>query len=273
MLDTLKLAELIDKTVIKNNDDSFRNHLGASIIGNACQRQLWYSFHWFDSETLTGRQLRLFNRGHLEEDRFVKLLEAIGAKVWTCDESGKQFRFKSLGGHFAGSLDGVATDIPNYPEPVLLEFKTSNDKNFQKLKREGIRSAKPVHYKQTQVYLRAYNLKSCLYIVVNKNDEELYFESFDIDIDIGRQMEDKAESIIFGEGMPPRISETSGWFECRFCAMCDVCHNQKTPLVNCRTCAFSKPERDGTWSCSKNQDEINSQPMSGCDNHKHKYEI
>src|SRR6266853_4197332 len=30
--------------------DGFRSHLGASIIGNDCYRQIWYMFRWADPE-------------------------------------------------------------------------------------------------------------------------------------------------------------------------------------------------------------------------------
>jgi hypothetical protein len=50
---------------------SLRPHLGASLIGKECARQLWYTFRWVSSTSHRGQLLRLFRTGHLEEARMV----------------------------------------------------------------------------------------------------------------------------------------------------------------------------------------------------------
>lgn len=77
-----RVSEEIDKYCQGAYDDGHRNHLGASLIGDDCSRKLWYSFRWVFKERFSGRLLRLFNRGHREEDRFVEWLEGAGFKVW-----------------------------------------------------------------------------------------------------------------------------------------------------------------------------------------------
>lgn len=72
----------IDEYCATTYDDGHRKHLGGSLIGEPCKRKLWYQFRWTYREKHDGRQQRLFNRGHREEDRFVEWLEGIGAKVW-----------------------------------------------------------------------------------------------------------------------------------------------------------------------------------------------
>lgn len=85
------LLEDIDNYCATVYDDGFRNHLGASLIGHECSRFLWYSFRWCFREKHDGRQQRLFNRGHREEERFVEWLEGIGAKVWFENREGLMF--------------------------------------------------------------------------------------------------------------------------------------------------------------------------------------
>jgi len=58
-----------------------RGHLGASQIGGKCVRQAWYAFRWAYQEQHQGRLLRLFNRGHEEEHRFVRWLRAANVEV------------------------------------------------------------------------------------------------------------------------------------------------------------------------------------------------
>ena len=89
--------------------EGFRTHLGASLIGKACERALWYDFRWTTKAKFPGRVLRLFETGHLAEARLVQNLRRTGATVLEVDpETGRQFRVQAHGGHFGGSLDGVA---------------------------------------------------------------------------------------------------------------------------------------------------------------------
>lgn len=77
-----RILEDIDEYCVRTYDGGHRSHLGASLIGRECKRYLWYIFRWCLHEKTTGRQQRLFNRGHREEARFVEWLEGIGFKIW-----------------------------------------------------------------------------------------------------------------------------------------------------------------------------------------------
>lgn len=59
----------------------FRRHLGGSMIGKACERELYYSFRWFKRPDFKGRMLRLFDRGHSEEFKNVALLRSQGIEI------------------------------------------------------------------------------------------------------------------------------------------------------------------------------------------------
>lgn len=59
----------------------FRPHLGGSMIGKKCERELYYSFRWFKRPAFEGRMLRLFDRGHNEEFRFIAYLRSVGIEV------------------------------------------------------------------------------------------------------------------------------------------------------------------------------------------------
>ena len=254
----------------RGHDDPFRTHLGASVIGDECARKIWYGFHWSTKSNFEGRLLRLFNRGHLEEGRFIALLLSIGCVVYQQDEHGKQFKISDVGGHFGGSGDGVAIDIPDVPadHACLLEFKTHNDKSFVKLVKEGVRSAKFEHFVQMQVYMRKMGIAYALYMAVNKNNDDIHAEIITIDTSIGDQFIDRARNIILGPDIPKRISESAGWFACSWCSHKAICHSKKPPAVNCRTCAFSTPLEDGNWHCRVNGTTLEVIPkekqLTGC---------
>lgn len=229
----------------------FRAHMGASGIGKDCARAIWYSFRWFTKPHHEGRILRLFNRGHLEEARFIALLLSIGVQVFQQDENGKQFRISDAGGHFGGSGDGVGIGIPDLPPdmPCLLEFKTHGDKSFNKLVKEGVQNSKYEHYIQMNMYMRKMNLTVSLYGAVNKNTDELYLELVMLDTIIADQFIDRGRQLVFMPQPPKRINESPGWFGCTYCDHKGVCHLKKEPERNCRTCFYSRPGEDGKWRC------------------------
>lgn len=263
-----KLYPLADD-IYSQNSDPFRSHLGASLIGRKCTRELWYAFRWAKSVIHMGRIVRLFNRGHAEEPRFVALLLMIGCQVWQYDDKGKQFKISDVYGHFGGSLDGVATGIPDIPigEPCLTEFKTHSEKSFIKLRVDGVKIAKPEHYVQMQTYMHKMDLKYALYMAVNKNDDELYAEIIYYDQDVGPQHIRRAYHIVSEVEAPKRISTNPAWFECKFCDYKGICHGKDIPAQNCRTCMYSTPLIDGSkqWHCRLHLKDLDTNAqMLGC---------
>lgn len=241
----------IDEFCRVHYDDGFRNHLGASMIGRECERELWYSYRWVQASPFDGRMQRLFNRGHREEERFILWLEGIGAQVWATTEDGNQIRVTGIGGHFGGSLDSTIVLPPQYliNEPVLGEFKTHNDKSFQKLKKEGVKRAKPDHFAQMSTYGRKRGMRYAIYMAINKNDDELYIEVVELDWGYGHDLERKAEAVITSQFPPPRVSESPADYRCKFCNFKAICHEGAPYVKNCRSCLYSTPTDDGQWGC------------------------
>lgn len=251
----------------KEDSFPFRPHLGASGLGEDCARKIWYSFRWVKLPQFEGRMLRLFNRGHLEEGRMIALLLMIGVKVYQQDSDGKQFRINSAGGHVGGSGDGVAVGVPDLPEvPMLLEFKTSGDKSFIDLQKNGVKSSKFIHFVQMQIYMLKMSLSYALYISVNKNTDELHAEIILADNMLAEQFLNRGDKLAFMDIPPNRISNSPGWFACRYCDYKSICHDKVEPHRNCRTCINSFPETDGTWRCSINPGIVLSKDdqLKGC---------
>lgn len=262
----------------RTDEFPYRTHLGASGVGDECARKIWYGFHWTTRPKFGGRLLRLFNRGHLEEARFIAMLLMIGAEVFQQDENGKQFRISDAGGHFGGSGDGIVVNIPDLEPgvPALCEFKTSGDKPFQKVKKEGVRAAKFEHYVQMQVYMRKMGIAVALYMVVNKNDDELYAELVPFNAEIADQFIDRGVKLVWMKHEPEKISNSPGWFACKWCDHRDVCHLKKAPDKNCRTCQHSEPQDDGTWKCKNFESDCygtrtKEQQLEACSDYRRKF--
>ncbi len=229
----------------------FRTHLGASGIGKNCAREIWYGFRWATKPQFGGRLLRLFNRGHLEEARFIAMLLAIGAEVFQQDENGHQFRISDAGGHFGGSGDGIVVNLPDL-EPgtkALAEFKTASEKKFKAFAKLGVREANFTYYVQMQVYMRKMGLAIALFMVVNKNNDELYAELVPFDSIVADQFIDRGVNLVFATDAPAKIGKTAGWWECKYCDHKPVCQLNAEPEHNCRTCDMGVPKSDGTWIC------------------------
>ena len=250
-------------------NEGFRAHLGASLIGKPCDRSLWYDFRWTTVAQHPGRLLRLFETGQLEEARIVRNLRRIGATVLEVDpETGRQWRVEAHGGHFGGSLDGVALNLLEAPKTWhVLEFKTHAFKSFVDLVAKGVRLAKEQHYAQMQIYMRLTTLTRALYLAVNKNNDDLYVERVELDAEFADRLLARAGRIIFAPRPPARVSDDPAWYQCRLCDHADLCHGQAAAAVNCRTCLSSTPV-DGGWQCEREQ-RLLSEPdqRAACDKH------
>ena len=255
-----------------NQGDSFRAHLGGSIIGRPCDRELWYSFHWTTGTRHNGQLLRLFETGQLAEDRFVKNLRDAGITIYDIDpNTGSQFRVKACSGHFGGSFDGVGVGFIEAPSAWhLIEMKTHNERSFKALLAKGVREAKIEHFIQMQVYmyLAEPKLKRAFYIAVNKNTDELYGERIKLDTTIASATIDRAEAIIASDRPLKKISEDPAWYQCKFCDHSRVCHGQEAPEVNCRTCLHSTPVDNAQWHCARHDMVIpGGIQKEGCETH------
>jgi hypothetical protein len=216
----------------ESNNDSFRQHLGASIIGKECLREIWYIFRWYKKPHFDGRMLRLFKTGYFAEDRICKELEDIGIKVTDRQKS------TTIMPHFSGSIDGIGTGFSESKGPHVLEFKTHNAKSFALLDK-GVMVSKPAHYIQMQTYMGGLGIDRAYYIAVNKDTDELYAERIKYDPAVFDSVKMKAAEVILSTEAPSRITENPAHFACRFCDYKEICHGGPVAERNCRTCTYS----------------------------------
>lgn len=251
-----QLVADIDTWALAAFNDGFRTHLGASLIGNECSRQTFYSWRWMAHPAHSGRMQRLFQRGHLEEQRYEAYLRGIGCDVWLADpNTGKQFRVSRVEGHFGGSLDaigrlparyGIAADLL-----LLGEFKTKGTgKGFADLKDKGIMLTNPQHYDQMCTYGANYGYPYAFYMSTNKNDDDMHVEIVPLDFKRAAAVEEKAKHIIALRSAPPRISDNPTFYKCKGCDFHGVCHEQRMPAKNCRSCVHASPAANSSWFCS-----------------------
>lgn len=165
----------------------------------------------------------------------------------------KQWRFLDHLGHFGGSCDGMV----RWPEMFgddkwrLLEFKTHNDKSFSNLTAKGVRSAKPEHHFQTQIYMHYFDLKEVLYVAVCKSSDDIHCEVLPYRAELALLLIDRAQELVSAINAPPRINDDPSWWVCRFCEFREICHYDHPPEKNCRSCLFARATADKQWTCEK----------------------
>lgn len=230
-----------------------RSHLGASLIGEKCARKLWYGFRWAFKEKHSGRQLRLFNRGHKEEDRLIEWIQGIGARIWSHDENGNQFRIASTDGHFGGSLDGAMFLPTQYGLDLafLCEFKTHNQNSFNRLVKNKVRQSHPKHFAQMSVYGKVYGFQYAIYFAICKNDDEIHVEVVELDWNLADQLLDKASRITNSRVAPGRIAASAAFSDCATCSFAGICHKNEPVELNCRSCRHAVVAPNAQWFCEK----------------------
>jgi hypothetical protein len=259
--------------------------LGASIIRRPCERFLWYSFRKLFSKAFGGRMLRLFETGHLEEPRLIRELRGIGCTVLDKDEdTGQQFEFTALGGHFVCYPDAAILGVPEAPKTWHVgEFKTmggeeTQSKDFEKVKAEGVKKAKPEHYAQMQMGMGLSGMTRALYLCKKKATDELHSERVRYDAGEFQRMMDRARRVIEATNPLERCAKRPDDFRCKWCDAFPLCWGTgetavPIPKKTCRSCCHATPEIDADetwarWSCAKHGCDLDpADQQTACPHH------
>lgn len=244
--------------------------LGASIIGKECDRAIWYSFRWALLKRFEGRILRLFEKGQTEESWIALDLKSANIDFRPMDpDTGEQWEFSALGDHLVAKLDGVGVGFPEAPATWhLVEMKTHNQKSFDDLIKNCVEKSKPQHYAQMQVGMGLAELDRCVYIAVNKNTDEIWFERIAFNKQDFTALMQRAKSIIFCNEAPEKINESPAWYQCKMCDYAGICHMGDKAEKNCRTCRYASALESGGWGCVKTSTVIDK-CCAACKDHEY----
>lgn len=247
-----------------------RGYIGYSGIGGKCKRKIWLSFHWVYEKFMSKRMARIFQRGHLEEQRIIDDLIEAGMTVTMT-----QYGITDLTGHIQGHIDGVVHCVPGYDpdESFLLEIKTMNQKRYDEYMKVGIKQSAFAYYVQMNMYMGMLDIDKCLFIVTNKNTEERSYEIYSFDSGCFEDHSSIALDILTSSA-PPRIGPKT-YFECKMCDAYNFCQKRDIPpLMNCRTCKHSSIAPEGKWMCLRFDKALEYEDqVAGCKHHEYSYEV
>ena len=238
------LAAIEELPPMQSTDE--RDYLGASILGEACQRKLWLQFHkYVEPEQFSSRMLRLLYRGQREEGMFEMYLRETGFTI--IENCMSQTRWTD--GFMSGAGDGV---VEKNGERYCVEYKTHSLAQFKTLTRGELIITHPKHFTQCQVNALKFNCVGAIYLAVNKDNDELFCDVIALDNEFANQELAKGEYVTMADKAPDRIASKPTSHLCKFCHAKNVCFGFDQPRINCRSCTSATKHREtGKFGCGK----------------------
>lgn len=269
---------LADEALVARQEPRFRAYLGMSQIAAECSRQLWYNFRWVMRPAFAAATLKRFDDGHRSEAVLISRLKSVDClEVHDTDENGDQFGFTDFGGHFRGHMDFVVLGLPQAPkswhvgEAKASEKWTELDKARAAVgEKNALAKWNPVYYGQAVLYMDYAGLDRHWLVCTSAGARKETAVRTNADPAHALVLKQKAERIIFAARPLDKIGSVDS-FACRWCDFADICHRNKAPERNCRTCIHATPERTGGWTCGLPSEPIAitlKQQEAGCPQHR-----
>jgi hypothetical protein len=232
-----QINELLDaKLLERHKSQEKRDYLGASILGDECNRkiQLQYMKHEVNvslrgCSRSAAQTLRTFAIGHCLEDLIAEWIKLAGFDLRTRNENGEQFGFSVADGKLKGHVDGIIYGGPDFCRyPCLWECKTLNSKSWTDTAKRGVLVTKPLYYAQVQIYMAYLGLDEnpCLFTALNKDTSELDHELISFDAEAAQRYSDRAVQIIKAtenNELMPCVSSDSSFYKCKMCGFRSKC--------------------------------------------------
>lgn len=218
---TNTLTTLIDKYLIANPDREIRKYIGASSIGHACERKIWYSYTGVVGIAPEPTLRRTFDIGHQLEDLIVRYLLDAGLDLDDMEQV--DFSDKDIP-EFQGHCDAVLHWGPHNTIKVLIEIKTARDSSFNIFVKKGLKTWYPVYYSQVQAYMGMSGVHEAYVIAINKDTSALHDEHVVFDATHYEELKIKARRIIGATEAPAKINNNPCFFMCKNCEFRKVCH-------------------------------------------------
>ena len=220
----------------RQHKEKKRDYLGASLIGNDCARQIYYSYNGYEKEPFKAETLMNFEDGHRTEDLSADRLRMVeGVNLITHGKDGKQLGFSALGGKFKGHYDGIITGILQAPKAThIWEAKCSDQKKFNEFAKLRTTVDEKLilekwntnYYVQANLYMHYGQIDRHYLTVAYAGGRKYLSCRTNYNGSVAERYIDRAEKIINATQPPPKISDKADFWICRFCDFKRECHGQ-----------------------------------------------
>lgn len=212
--------------------------IGASTIGQLCERKTWLSWRMAKTETLTAEKLRLFEDGYRTEDIEAGRLSRVpGVKLRTIDPvTGMQFAMIATDGHLRGRIDGRVIGLLQAPiTEHIWECKCVTEKKQAELikaksthgEKDALKQWDVQYYAQAVLYMHSFNLDRHYLTCATPGARWTVSVRTNADPDYAKALLDKAERLKNAQHLPTALSDNPAWYQCKGCAFHGLCHDNK----------------------------------------------
>lgn len=178
-----------------------------SSIGK-CSREIVYAMLGYSKPEIPSRVLRIFDNGDSMHERYQNWFGEMGILI----SPELPIKDEELG--ISGRTDAL---IRINDELVLVELKSSNTRQFERMQKEGL--PKEEFSKQLQLYLHLTGIKKGIILIENKNDQSILEFTEDYDNELANELIKKIKDCIWHakENLIPERPFAKTSFECRYC--------------------------------------------------------
>lgn len=212
----------------KNRLQPRREYLGASALGNPCDRSVQFELAGAPRErTMTPNTLRKIAFGHMSEAWAYQEFKDAGFWLSQHNQYGALYSFSQMDGRFKGHPDGVFLKGPaveGMGYPCLWEHKGVGSKTFKAVTGSGLKKARPGYYAQVNLYMAYLELTEhpAVFTMTNLDTGEQEHLSIPFDADEAQRATDRAVRIIKAtdaEELLPRAFNDENHYVCK--GQCD----------------------------------------------------
>lgn len=215
----ISITKIIEETIRNRPKDAHRDYIGASQIGNPCDRSIWYEFNCFDREVDRVKVSKTYDVGRNLEHLIARYISESG--IWI-DRPDHAYSDKEIP-QFRGHIDGLLR-LTNQ-EPIVIEIKTCKASSFARFVKHGLKKWSPNYYDQMQSYLGMTGYQNGVLLAFNKDDSQLHEEWVEFDCIHYEMLKDKVKRIITSEDAPDRINRSPLFHVCQMCNFRKVCNS------------------------------------------------
>lgn len=221
----MDLSKIINEEIKSSHKEQKRNYIGASSIGSACNRAIWYKYNCYEESGYSSSSITAFDVGKRLESMIIGYLQLAGVEVITPNEFNHHLLCKDDEVEsFQGHMDGV---IVIDGEPCVLEIKTAKNARFQVFKNKGLKEWSSNYYAQLMSYMGMKGYKRGVILALNKDSSEFHHEWIEFDSYYYNELRQKAHVIQEAKEPPDRINKSPMFLTCSRCSYKEVCFSDK----------------------------------------------